>query len=149
MICHGFNSREAVLRMFGIHHGHLKGTCLLFAHYETDGSSSGEAFVFFTEVKTRKLFIVRGVHTGVNWRSVGREMRGLFKGQWDPKEIKPEIAAKMKSCKSNFYVSKTLRRLARWNEMFGKYHNHCVMKKETKTSWTNTFASLLKKIKIF
>lgn len=119
MIKSGFASREALLRMFGIHHGHLKGMQILFAHYETDGLSSGEAWVLLCNVKTNDLLCVHATHDKVINSGFFSSFKGavyrdasikkVFKDQWMPKLILPEVALKIDPIKENFRIARILK----------------------------------------
>lgn len=148
MIISGFRSRNAILRMFGIHDKHLKGTTILFASYETEGDTSGEALIFLREVKTCKLFIVRGIHTNLDSLKPKKGLRGLFKGQWSPNKIDPNIAMRMKPFNSNPRFIKIMNSLLKQQAILAKFQKHCEDQKE-KPSIIKTVVSFIKRIKLF
>lgn len=145
MIRNGVSSREAILRLFGIHHGHLKGTSILFASYETDGFTSGEAFVYLRDVKTCDLLLVHGVHANVNILNNKKGLKGLFKGQWKPEVVSPKVALKMTSCKYNPRLARIILRLLRQQELVAKFNTN----KNKSFSLKNFVLALAKRIKLF
>lgn len=148
MITTGFGSRDAILRMFGIHNEHLKGTTILFASYETDGCTSGEAVIFLREVKTCKLLRVRGVHTNFNSVNSKRGLRGLFKGQWSPDRFDPLIAMRTEPFRSNPRFIKIMTRLLKQQSIMAKFQKYCEDQKET-FSFVKIATSFIKRIRLF
>lgn len=148
MITTGFRSRNAILRMFGIHNGHLKGTSILFASYETDGDTSGEAIIFLREVKTCKLLRVRGVHTNVNSVNPKKGLRGLFKGQWSPDQFDPHIAMRMEPFNSNPRFIRIMTSLLKQQAIVAKFQKHYEEQKEM-PSFVKIVMSFIKRIRLF
>ncbi len=123
MIKSGFSSREAILRMFGIHHGHLKGMQILFAHYETNGLHDGEAWVLLKKIKTDDLLCVHAKHSHITPGGFKTTFQGpvyreasaqsVFNGQWAPKLILPEVALKIDPIRENFRIARILKKRIR------------------------------------
>jgi hypothetical protein len=116
--------------MFGIHDKHLKGTTILFASYETEGDTSGEALIFLREVKTCKLFIVRGIHTNLDSLKPKKGLRGLFRGQWSPNQIDPNVAMRIEPFRSNLRFIRIMNSLLKQQAIFAKFQKHCEDQKE-------------------